>query len=140
MLPQCPARPGTLSLRTEGWQSGRMRRSRKPFRAVSSDEGSNPSPSAEPPRREERCPSGLRSATGNRVRGESSVAGSNPALSAEGPPTAGLSAALELAGMTDEEFVERAYRLVLRRAPDDLDATAARLRGTLSRATLLHEL
>jgi hypothetical protein len=30
----------------EGWQSGRMRRSRKPFRAVSSDEGSNPSPSA----------------------------------------------------------------------------------------------
>src|SRR2546423_12672896 len=31
---------------SEGWQSGRMRRSRKPFRAVSSDEGSNPSPSA----------------------------------------------------------------------------------------------
>src|SRR2546421_740783 len=30
----------------EGWQSGRMRRSRKPFRAVRSDEGSNPSPSA----------------------------------------------------------------------------------------------
>src|SRR6185437_6816147 len=30
----------------EGWQSGRMRRSRKPFRAVSSDEGSNPSPSS----------------------------------------------------------------------------------------------
>ena len=30
----------------EGWQSGRMRRSRKPFRAVTSDEGSNPSPSA----------------------------------------------------------------------------------------------
>ncbi len=29
----------------------------------------------------ERCPSGLRSATGNRVRGESCVAGSNPALS-----------------------------------------------------------
>src|SRR5712692_1289136 len=30
----------------EGWQSGRMRRSRKPFRALGSDEGSNPSPSA----------------------------------------------------------------------------------------------
>src|SRR5215207_2575743 len=30
----------------------------------------------------ERCPSGLRSATGNRVRAERSVAGSNPALSA----------------------------------------------------------
>jgi hypothetical protein len=36
---------GTLR-RPEGWQSGRMRRSRKPFRAVRSDEGSNPSPSA----------------------------------------------------------------------------------------------
>jgi hypothetical protein len=35
----------------EGWQSGRMRRSRKPFRAVSSDEGSNPSPSAFHPSR-----------------------------------------------------------------------------------------
>ena len=34
-----------------------------------------------------RCPSGLRSATGNRVRGESCVAGSNPAcLRSEGPP------------------------------------------------------
>src|SRR6266536_492075 len=33
----------------------------------------------------ERCPSGLRSATGNRVRAERSVAGSNPALSARGP-------------------------------------------------------
>src|SRR5690348_11523669 len=31
----------------EGWQSGRMRRSRKPFGAVSSREGSNPSPSAQ---------------------------------------------------------------------------------------------
>ena len=29
----------------------------------------------------ERCPSGLRSATGNRVRAERCVAGSNPALS-----------------------------------------------------------
>src|SRR5206468_1816478 len=37
----------------EGWQSGRMRRSRKPFRAVSSDEGSNPSPSAS--QAESRC-------------------------------------------------------------------------------------
>src|SRR5207248_6756060 len=35
----------------------------------------------------ERCPSGLRSATGNRVRAERSVAGSNPVLSVprEGP-------------------------------------------------------
>ena len=33
----------SLLLRSEGWQSGRMRRSRKPFRAVRSDEGSNPS-------------------------------------------------------------------------------------------------
>src|SRR5947209_7653412 len=32
----------------------------------------------------ERCPSGLRSATGNRVRAERCVAGSNPALSAPG--------------------------------------------------------
>src|SRR5207253_6701816 len=31
----------------------------------------------------ERCPSGLRSATGNRVRAERCVAGSNPALSAQ---------------------------------------------------------
>src|SRR5438552_4408383 len=31
---------------SEGWQSGRMRRSRKPFGAVTSREGSNPSPSA----------------------------------------------------------------------------------------------
>src|SRR5215216_793250 len=35
-----------------------------------------------PLRRTERCPSGLRSATGNRVRAERCVAGSNPALSA----------------------------------------------------------
>src|SRR5581483_7178290 len=34
------------------------------------------------PVRSERCPSGLRSATGNRVRAERRVAGSNPALSA----------------------------------------------------------
>jgi hypothetical protein len=32
----------------------------------------------------ERCPSGLRSATGNRVRAERCVAGSNPALSVRG--------------------------------------------------------
>src|SRR5919202_501980 len=31
---------------SEGWQSGRMRRSRKPLPAVPSVEGSNPSPSA----------------------------------------------------------------------------------------------
>src|SRR5436309_16063728 len=35
-----------------------------------------------PLRSTERCPSGLRSATGNRVRAERCVAGSNPALSA----------------------------------------------------------
>src|ERR671936_1416458 len=43
-------------------------------------EGSNPSFSASGT---ERCPSGLRSATGNRVRAERCVAGSNPALTAE---------------------------------------------------------
>jgi hypothetical protein len=48
----CPERAGgARTLRyavtpSEGWQSGRMRRSRKPFRASGSDEGSNPSPSA----------------------------------------------------------------------------------------------
>src|SRR5881398_1159706 len=46
-------------------------------------EGSNPSFSAS---RTERCPSGLRSATGNRVRAERCVAGSNPALSVERGP------------------------------------------------------
>ena len=40
--------------------------------------------------RSERCPSGLRSATGNRVRVERCVEGSNPSLSAHvGPPGAG---------------------------------------------------
>src|SRR5436853_2267687 len=34
----------------------------------------------------ERCPSGLRSATGNRVRAARCVAGSNPALSADARP------------------------------------------------------
>src|SRR4051812_773180 len=38
---------GYASPSSEGWQSGRMRRSRKPFRALGSDEGSNPSPSAQ---------------------------------------------------------------------------------------------
>src|SRR6058998_161071 len=38
-----------------------------------------------PLRSTERCPSGLRSATGNRVRAERCVAGSNPALSARLP-------------------------------------------------------
>jgi hypothetical protein len=38
---------GYASPSPEGWQSGRMRRSRKPFRALGSDEGSNPSPSAD---------------------------------------------------------------------------------------------
>src|SRR2546429_6736489 len=36
-----------------------------------------------PLRSTERCPSGLRSATGNRVRAERCVAGSNPALSVQ---------------------------------------------------------
>src|SRR5919197_4098662 len=43
-----------------------------------------------PLRRAERCPSGLRSATGNRVRAERCVAGSNPALSASFEVLAGL--------------------------------------------------
>src|SRR3954469_5211260 len=34
---------------SEGWQSGPMRPSRKPFGAVTSREGSNPSPSASQP-------------------------------------------------------------------------------------------
>jgi hypothetical protein len=37
----------SLLLRSEGWQSGRMRRSRKPLSVVRRIEGSNPSPSAE---------------------------------------------------------------------------------------------
>jgi SAM-dependent methyltransferase len=44
---------------------------------------------------------------------------------------------------TDEEFVEAAFRLVLRRPPDDEDrerALAKLAEGTLSRATLVHEL
>lgn len=54
-----------------------------------------------------------------------------------------LSAHLELAGLSDEEFVARAYRLLVRRPPDSdgraraLDALAD---GRLSRATLLAEL
>jgi len=35
-------------LHSEGWQSGRMRRSRKPLSVVRRIEGSNPSPSAQP--------------------------------------------------------------------------------------------
>jgi hypothetical protein len=35
-----------LAFRAEGWQSGRMRRSRKPLSVVRRIEGSNPSPSA----------------------------------------------------------------------------------------------
>jgi SAM-dependent methyltransferase len=46
-----------------------------------------------------------------------------------------LAAHLELAGLSDEEFVRRAYRLVLRRDPEP----AALARG-VSRATLLAEL
>src|SRR5712692_6372172 len=57
----------------------------------------------------ERCPSGLRSATGNRVRAERCVAGSNPALSAfisfefhgrldRGPAGVGRSFGLDVGG------------------------------------------
>jgi O-antigen chain-terminating methyltransferase len=54
-----------------------------------------------------------------------------------------LAAQLDLAALSDEEFVERAYRFVLRRQPDG-DGRERALRvladRTLSRATLLHEL
>jgi SAM-dependent methyltransferase len=46
-----------------------------------------------------------------------------------------LAARLELAGLSDEEFVRRAYRLVLRRDPDP-----AAFERDVSRATLLAEL
>jgi len=55
----------------------------------------------------------------------------------------GLSAWLEAAEGEDETFVDQAFRLVLRRPPDEEARTraVAKLReGTLSRATLLHEL
>ena len=54
-----------------------------------------------------------------------------------------LAAYLELAGVPDEEFVDRLYRLVVRRTPepDARQRALAKLReGTLSRATLLAEL
>lgn len=54
-----------------------------------------------------------------------------------------LRAWLDAAEGDDEAFVERAFRLVLRRPPDEEARTRAltKLReGTLSRATLLHEL
>jgi SAM-dependent methyltransferase len=54
-----------------------------------------------------------------------------------------LAAQLELAELSDAEFVDRLYRLVLRRPPDEEGQAAAlrRLReGTVSRATLTHEL
>jgi SAM-dependent methyltransferase len=54
-----------------------------------------------------------------------------------------LGAWLAVLGGTDEEFVERAFRLVVRRAPDDEGGERAlgKLRdGTLSRAGLLREL
>lgn len=54
-----------------------------------------------------------------------------------------LEAYLRVAEPSDEEFVEHAFALVLRRAPDE-EARARALSklaaGTLSRATLLHEL
>src|SRR5919205_3496612 len=46
-----------------------------------------------------------------------------------------LQAHLELAGLSDEEFVRRAYRFVLRRDPEP-----AALERTVPRATLLREL
>jgi SAM-dependent methyltransferase len=55
----------------------------------------------------------------------------------------GLHAWFEAGEGGDEEFVDRAFRLVLRRQPDEEARTRAlaKLReGTLSRATLLHEL
>ena len=55
----------------------------------------------------------------------------------------GLRAWLEAAEGDDETFVDQAFRLVLRRPPDEEARTraVAKLReGTLSRATLLHEL
>jgi SAM-dependent methyltransferase len=53
-----------------------------------------------------------------------------------------LQAELELAGTSDEEFVERLYRLVLRRPLEDeaRRETLGRLQQGLSRATLLQEL
>jgi SAM-dependent methyltransferase len=54
-----------------------------------------------------------------------------------------LAAHLELAGLSDAEFVDRAFRLLLRRPPDEeaLGRAVASLRGgSLSRAALLAEL
>lgn len=54
-----------------------------------------------------------------------------------------LAAHLELADVSDDEFVRHAYRLILRRdpEPDALERRLAKLAdGTLSRATLLREL
>jgi O-antigen chain-terminating methyltransferase len=54
-----------------------------------------------------------------------------------------LAAQLEFSSLTGREYVERAYRLFLRREPlpEDLERCVSSLeRGTLSRATLLHEL
>lgn len=55
----------------------------------------------------------------------------------------GLRAWLDAAEGEDEAFVEQAFRLVLRRPPDEearTRAVAKLAEGTLSRATLLHEL
>src|SRR6266540_2050446 len=54
-----------------------------------------------------------------------------------------LAAHLELAALTDEDFVERAFRLLLRRPPDDearVHALAALSEHGLSRGGLLAEL
>ena len=59
-----PPRNGYPVARSEGWQSGRMRRSRKPLSVVRRIEGSNPSPSVsetrDPPHRRVSSSSGLR--------------------------------------------------------------------------------
>ena len=63
----------------------------------------------------ERCPSGRRSATGNRVRGESCVAGSNPALSVRRGPLTGAS-----------RLPARRFPCWVRRRPSDTRRTASR--------------
>jgi hypothetical protein len=69
------------------------KRSRERLSGYAPDSREEREPQSDPPRPavrcplpRERCPSGLRSATGNRVRAERCVAGSNPALSADGGP------------------------------------------------------
>src|SRR5205085_1363659 len=76
----------------------------------------------------ERCPSGLRSATGNRVWAERSIAGSNPALSAsvEGPPRGPSS-------LRDLELHVHAGLLVAGDAAIDVVGAALQVDGELCR-------